>query len=608
MIKRAARLRGLENQIRRLDARLHDLERHSRRFSLARLIIFLGAAGLCILAAYTLREIFGWIIVGLGVIVFNVVAYYHRRLEQSLARHHIWRRIKSTQLARMQIDWQALPPPLFTPADGDHPFESDLDLTGNKSLQHLLDLAISHEGSQRLTDWLLATTPELEQIQQRQKLVQELAPMSRFRDKFLLNFALVTREPLQGKKFLNWLQQPEQYSPRWLLTIFSILAALNIALFSLNSLGLIPKYWLITLFLYGGLYLMQAERIEPIFDESIFLDDELKKLKAILFYLENYPYGEKRNLAQLCYPLFAAKQRPSVHTRKIKLIVTAIGLRMNPMVRILLNAVAPWDWYCAYFLDKQKAKLAESLPQWLDVCFELEALNSLANFAYLNPEYTFPQIRPGENAAPYFQVQNLGHPLIPDQQRVRNDFSMRNLGELAVITGSNMSGKSTFLKTLGTNLSLAFAGGPVCAAHLETSPVRLFTCIKVNDSVTEGFSFFYAEVRRLKALLNALQTAPAHPLFFLIDEIFRGTNNRERLIGSRAYVRALVRQKGFGVISTHDLELTALAEAFPQIHNYHFREEVVDGKMIFDYKLHSGPCPTTNALKIMALAGLPADE
>jgi len=176
-----------------------------------------------------------------------------------------------------------------------------------------------------------------------------------------------------------------------------------------------------------------------------------------------------------------------------------------------------------------------------------------------------------------------------------------------MITGSNMSGKSTFLKTLGINLSLAFAGGPVCADHLETSPLRLFACIKVGDSVTDGFSFFYAEVKRLKTLLEELRNEQAFPLFFLIDEIFKGTNNRERLIGSRAYIRALVGQKGFGAISTHDLELTALAEAFPQIHNYHFREEVVDGKMVFDYKIHSGPCPTTNALKIMQLAGLPVE-
>jgi hypothetical protein len=433
--------------------------------------------------------------------------------------------------------------------------------------------------------------------------------MSRFRDKLLLNLAVVTREPLQGKRFLAWLHRETPRSPRWLLPLFWALAALTITLFVLNSADILPRYWLMTLFIYAGLYLMNAERIKEIFEEAIFLDEELNKLKTILLYLESYSYGKNQNLAKLCSPLCAAKQRPSVQLKKIKRIVAAVGLRMNPIVRVLLNVVGPWDFHCAHLLDKQKSRLAEALPAWLDICFELEALAALANFAYLNPELTFPELRIGDfdSARPLFHAQGLGHPLIPTEQRVHNDFTLQNTGELAMITGSNMSGKSTFLKTLGLNLCLAYAGGPVCAGRLQTTPFRLFTCITVSDSVTDGFSFFYAEVRRLKALLNELKKEHAYPLFFLIDEIFKGTNNRERLIGSRAYIRVLVGQNGVGAISTHDLELTALANALPNVRNYHFREEVFDGKMVFDYKLHDGPCPTTNALKIMQLAGLPVD-
>src|SRR5262249_50306962 len=177
----------------------------------------------------------------------------------------------------------------------------------------------------------------------------------------------------------------------------------------------------------------------------------------------------------------------------------------------------------------------------------------------------------------------------------------------------------TFLRTLGVNLCLAYAGAPVNATALQTILLRLFTCIKVSDSVTDGISYFYAEVRRLKALLRALTAAEppgatasaqgrqALPLCFLIDEIFRGTNNRERLIGSQSYIRALTRGHGVGVISTHDLELITLADSVPDIHNYHFREEVHDGRMVFDYRLRLGPCPTTNALKIMQMEGLPVN-
>ena len=189
-----------------------------------------------------------------------------------------------------------------------------------------------------------------------------------------------------------------------------------------------------------------------------------------------------------------------------------------------------------------------------------------------------------------------------------NDFTLTHLGEIALITGSNMSGKSTFLRTLGVNLCLAYAGAPVHATALQTVLLRLFTCIKVSDSVTDGISYFYAEVRRLKALLQALDAAEPVPLCFLIDEIFRGTNNRERLIGSRAYISALTRGHGVGVISTHDLELVTLPDTVPNIHNYHFREEVHAGRMVFDYQLRLGPCPTTNALRIMQMEGLPVAE
>ncbi|MCA9997375.1 MAG: hypothetical protein KDE56_16565, partial [Anaerolineales bacterium] len=192
--------------------------------------------------------------------------------------------------------------------------------------------------------------------------------------------------------------------------------------------------------------------------------------------------------------------------------------------------------------------------------------------------------------------------------RVGNDFRVEKVGQLFILTGSNMSGKSSFLRTLGVNLCLAYAGGPVLAVSFTTALFRPFAAIRVTDSVVDGFSYFYAEVRRLRALLDALQTPNALPLFFLIDEIFRGTNNRERLIGSRAYIQAIAGQNGVGLIATHDLELVQLADEMPDIANLHFRDEVVAGQMVFDYTLRPGPSPTTNALKIMRLAGLLPEE
>jgi DNA mismatch repair ATPase MutS len=184
--------------------------------------------------------------------------------------------------------------------------------------------------------------------------------------------------------------------------------------------------------------------------------------------------------------------------------------------------------------------------------------------------------------------------------------SSRYLGQVALITGSNMAGKSTFIKTIGVNLCLAYAGGPVDAASFHALPFRLHTCIRISDSLTDGFSYFYAEVKCLRRLMDELADE-SMPLLYLIDEIFRGTNNRERLIGSRAYLRTIAGMRGIGFVATHDLELTSLAEENQLVSNYHFRDAVEAGRLVFDYKIRPGPSPTTNALKIMVMEGLPGE-
>jgi DNA mismatch repair ATPase MutS len=277
------------------------------------------------------------------------------------------------------------------------------------------------------------------------------------------------------------------------------------------------------------------------------------------------------------------------------------------LIALVLNTLMPWGLFFSYVLDQLRAALARRAPVWLDTWYELEALSALANFAYLNPDCTFPQLHTSP-AEPGFAAHGIAHPLLATADKVRNDFTFAQLGSIVILTGSNMAGKSTFLKALGVNLALAYAGGVVDAHQLDTILFRLFTCIKVSDSVTNGVSYFYAEVQRLKALLTVLETPHPLPLFFAIDEIFRGTNNRERLLGSRAYIHALINQRGVGLIATHDLELVKLADTLPAIRNYHFRDDIVAGRMVFDYLLRPGPSPTTNALKIMHSAGLPIDE
>jgi len=557
----------------------------------------------------------GWWLLLIGVILtlaaFSIVVYFHRRITRSIARHTILLYIKSTQSARIRLDWEHIPPVSSNGIRTEHPFEIDLDISGRHSLHQLLNTAVTPDGSQRLREWLLSTCPDPATIAARQALVRELAPLTIFRDKLLMKYLLAAHNQAsqwEGKRLLLWLDEHRSSSrllPFLLLsTAFSLT---TLVLFVLNLTLRIPQYWIIALLLTILYLFVTKDRRGDLFDDAHFLADALSQLSIIFDYLETYRYGKNEHLKALCRPF--SGQRPSLILKSIARIASAATLQKNMLLWIIVNILVPCDFYIAYRFQHYKALVAAQLPLWLNTWFELEALNSLADFAYLNPEYTLPHIveLPGAGDQPVFQALGLGHPLIPMQHKVVNDFAMSAPGEIDIITGSNMSGKSTFLRTLGLNLCLAYAGAPVNSRLFRTPLFRLFSCIRISDSVTEGYSYFYAEVKRLKALLDELDSPSPLPLFFLIDEIFKGTNNRERLIGSESYISALAGRNCLGVVSTHDLELVSLTNKLPQVKNYHFREDVVDGHMVFDYVLREGPSPTTNALKIMQMEGLPVD-
>jgi hypothetical protein len=609
-LMKETRRHALQNQIRRLQGRLVRLQHTSHRYAWIRLAIFVAgilASGAAFFLAGPWQG--GLCLVVLGLL-FGSAVYYHRQIEDSIVRHQVWLRIKAAQVARMDLDWEHIPTRYGYRPRREHPFEADLELVGERSLHQLLDTAVSYEGSQRLRAWLTAPVPELEGIARRQQLVRELVPLSLLRDKLILNTTVVpgSAKSWDARQLTAWLEghAPEGSLRRW-LALGGALAALNIVLFGAHRLGLVPPLWRVSFVVYLGLIFAGARNAGAMFEEAMTLGDALGQLGAAFRLLERYSYRNTPHLKALCAPFRDERHRPSQYLKRSARIVAAVGVRGNPIAWFALNAVVPWDFIIAERLNRHKSDLARYAPAWMEVWFELEALSSLANLAYLNPGYAFPGLlAEGEQEPPFvFQARELGHPLIPDDERVCNDFSVDELGQITVITGSNMAGKSVFLKTVGANLALAYAGGPVNARSLRTVLFRLFTSIQVTDSLTDGISYFYAEVKRLKGLLTELEGEHPVPLFFFIDEILRGTNNRERLLGSRAYLRTLVEKRGVGLIATHDLELAGLADENPHIRNYHFRDAITDGRMVFDYRLHPGPCPTTNALRIMAMEGLP---
>ena len=601
------RLDALRRQIKRLDSRLLRLDRLSRNFS--RLRTGLVLAGICcaLVAERFFGGSFAWLMLGLFGAAFVAAAVWHRRVNHSRIRHVVWKRIKSNHVARLTHDWANIPQPPDMAPDPEHPFAADLNLFGPRSVHHLLDTSASYGGCARLRTWLLTPLHTPEAVRERQQIVRELLPLARFRDRLCLHGILLGSQPQarwSADKIVDWLLEdsPPRLTP-WVWGL-GLLAVANIVLAVLYAVGYLPPLWSATLLIYLALYTYQHRAARSLFADAYQLERVLRHLRAVLVFLESYPYGRTAHLAKLCEPYWRAVVKPSASLRQIVRIAGAAGVQQSHLLGFLVNILVPWDLFFANRLNRYKASAKATLPVWIHTWYDLEALSALATHSYLHPGNVFPEVV-SQNGGPILRARGLGHPLLPDAERVHNDFRLDAPGEIALITGSNMSGKSTFLRTLGVNLCLAYAGASVHAEELRAVPLRLFTCIQVADSVTDGISYFYAEVRRLKALLAALNAEDETPLLYLIDEIFRGTNNHERLVGSRAYIKALSEGRGVGVISTHDLELIGMADDVPGIHNFHFREEINDGRMVFDYRLRPGPCPTTNALKIMRMAGLP---
>ena len=611
------RSKQLDKQIARLRRRGEFLNTISRKYWNARRVIFVAGVLLALAFCNFSGSKVAWFVAALLAIVFSVVTVFHTRVRDSITRNSLLIEIKQVQIARINLDWDRIPTADPDPPVAGHPFESDLDITGERSLHRLLDSAVTKEGSERLKSWLLNPRPDAGSMQHRQTLVRELKDHSVFRDKLQLlsAFARISTDgptrPKSGsshwssKILVDWIEQSEQKKSLLpTLIVLTSLAVLNLICIWLWLYDVIPRIWPLVFLIYVAASLLSQSKIATAWSDLHDLEKALTHFKAVFHYLESRCYQNTPGLAEICSPFGEESKQPSVEIRKLGRLAAALGVRTNPLLALLFNALVPWDFYFSYKLELVKKEIAHLLPRWLDAWHELESLNSLANFAYLNPGYVFPELT---READHLVVSSLGHPLLKPESKVCNDFELNEDQRIVILTGSNMAGKSTFLRTVGVNLALAYAGAPVNAASMQTSLFRLFTCVKVSDSVQDGLSYFYAEVKRLQALLAATEVGDELPLLFLIDEIFRGTNSRERLIGSRSYIRALSQRRAMGLVATHDLELIKLGDEIQAVTNYHFREEVLDSRMVFDYRLRFGPCPTTNALKIMRIEGLPVE-
>ncbi len=600
----------IETIIRRADRLIAHGTKTSATFTRWRLALFLIGL-MCTVTLYKLNWYnSGNLSLALFLAIFVAVAAYHNKVETQIHRLRQWKHIKQTHLARIALDWANIPTRSAV-GPSSHPYAVDLDLFGPHSLTHLLDTTISDQGRERLHSWLLNQPPSPTQWHSRHALVRELTSHSLLRDRLTLDAKLTGDQEINGKRLAAVIEHrlglPHLNT---ILVVQALLASTTIGLGLATLFDLLPGYWMFSFAAYVAIYFM-TDQGEELLEHAVGLHHETERLATVLGSIERYAARRETTLASTWATLIGTVS-PTRQLQQAARTLHAISIKAHPLVHLTMNAIGPWDlWFLRRLIHIQD-QIQQALPQWLDALAEVEAASALATFAYLHHDYIWPTpltVADGQQSVPpTLRAHRLAHPLLPPGTRIANDVQLTELGSIYLITGSNMSGKSTFLRTIGINLCLAQAGAPVCAQSFEWTWSRLACCIRVGDSLDAGLSFFYAEVKRLKTILEATEERTVAPVLFLIDEIFKGTNNRERLIGSQAYITALSKGQGFDLVSTHDLELENREQVFPRLRNAHFQETVSDGALTFDYQLRPGPCPTTNALRIMELEGLPISQ
>jgi len=595
-----------ENQLKKftdkLQSRLKYYGKVSEKFSKYRLFIFLIGLAVTISAFYADKAA-GWLILVLSTAVFSVTVHLHNVLLAKMKKFNLFIKIKNSHLARMKFDWNDFPAagnPVLPPENS---LARDLDILGEKSLHRLIDVSVSEEGSKLIADVLTDTEPDPDSIIEIQKLVKEIYMLPSFIDKILMKAELFSSKKINCERLKAFFETAaDKPLPSWVFPLNFLFILTYLTLFMLSLFDVTGSIWIAIFIIYFFVYSLNAKKISKVFSEAADIEHQLKKYSSIVFFVNSRLETLKRSSPELHDFLHYSIGTSAKKLQELRKYVNLIVIRENQLVRLLLNVLFPYDVFVFSKFIRISSVIKENIPIWLNHFNRLELFLSLGNFARLNPDFTFPEIV--KNQEGVFHAFELGHPLIERDLKICNDFSLKKENEIVLITGSNMSGKSTFIKTIGINLCLAYSGAPVNADKMTLSVFELFTCIKISDSVSDGISYFYAEVKKLKQLLDELKTAGRREIFYLIDEIFKGTNNRERLEGSREFIKTISGLNGTGFITTHDLELVNLASEIHTICNYHFREEIVDSRMEFDYKIHEGPCPTTNALKIMKMEGL----
>ncbi|MDF1863542.1 MAG: hypothetical protein P1U70_01840 [Saprospiraceae bacterium] len=573
-----------------------QLEAKYQQFSLIRLVAFFVGTGLIILLWSTFSFVIGLISILLFLFAFGKFVFWHREI-QRLQRHNAsLSLINHFEELTQQDDYSNF-------KDGEefanpnHPNSIDLDLFGAYSFFQFTNRTSTVIGKERLAQYL-ENIADQEEILSRQKSISELKNLLDWRQNFQA-YGLAIEDEIQHIHLLKkWLEESPFVSnnslyrfavmaaPIW--TVLSIVALIFWIPWQIAILFLIPPGWLLK---------KTFEQVNQTHTQTTHAEKILSFYARLINHIETQDF-ESKKLADLKAVFLKKEQPASKKIDQLSYIIRQLNVRYNPFAMIL-NIATLWDLKYIWQLEKWKAEQKEFLPKWFDSLAEFEAVLSLSTLYYNNPDWVFPTIQDDSDVI----AKELGHPLISAQKRICNNIDIPTKGHIKLVTGSNMAGKSTFLRTVGLNIVLAMCGAPVCAKEMTLPSLKVYSSMRTQDALHESTSSFYAELKRLKFIIEAVESEGN--IFFLLDEILKGTNSNDRHTGSKALIRQLIKSKGSGIIATHDLELGNLeVQSEGAIENLRMEVEIKDDKLFFDYKLKKGVSESFNATLLMKNMGI----
>ena len=619
------------DRVRHFDAKVADKSGSVRLCGRLRLATFTTI----IVGAWPLfssgRGTAAWLLIAGGFLAFAILVARHRVARRRLRRAEFMGGFNREGIARIERNWSGLPPVPDVAAPEAHDYADDLDIHGRASLLRLAGVCGTAPGWKTLQSWLLSPA-DGHTIARRQDAVREMAGAHDFRDRLAAEARLMDDEygapgrataasPLNAdaardeEAFLAWAEGGGWLSERpWLRAAAFVLPALNVTAIVFYSLGLVPVPALAWPLLISSIIVAQGWKgIGRTFGEADDGESSVRRYAPLFGHLASAPL-HSGYAASIRHRLGADSHSAPREISALRRLLDMAQVRESPLFHLPLAVVLLWDVHVLAALERWKTRSGARVRDWLDAAGEAEALSALAALAADHPDWTFPTI---DTAADTVHARALGHPLLAPDVCVRNDVEIGPARSFLLVTGSNMSGKSTLLKAVGLNAALAQAGGPVCAESLTMPPLRVVTSMRVEDSLEDGVSFFMAGLRRLKHVVDAAESAIAPPAqgrdqhppgrtLYLLDEILQGTNSGERRIAARTVLRKLLESGATGAVTTHDLTLADSEDLLARAVPVHFTECVGDGDegLTFDYRLRDGIATSTNALKLLELVGL----